>query len=86
MIKDLEISDWEPAEIAVMIEEQISSLVPNWESQTMVATNYEEEEEDDMIINQPFYASSSCSSSQASLLPLNSPKSLPVDPVWIQGK
>ena len=30
MVKELEITDWEPLEIAEMIEQEISSLVPNW--------------------------------------------------------
>lgn len=32
MVKELEIiSDWDPLEIAVMIEKEISSLIPDWE-------------------------------------------------------
>ncbi|KAE8663200.1 putative serine/threonine-protein kinase WNK5 [Hibiscus syriacus] len=30
MVKELEINDWEPLEIADMIEEEISSLIPTW--------------------------------------------------------
>ncbi|KAK2647511.1 hypothetical protein Ddye_015000 [Dipteronia dyeriana] len=33
MVKELEITDWEPMEISEMIEEEISSLVPNWMEQ-----------------------------------------------------
>ncbi|PON94424.1 Serine/threonine protein kinase [Trema orientale] len=80
MVKELEISDWEPSEIAEMIEKQISSLVPSWKGwcsprlerdRLQHSFSYEEEEEeDDDIANRPFY-SSSCSSSQNSLLALN---------------
>lgn len=30
MVRDLDITDWEPREIADMIEEEISALVPGW--------------------------------------------------------
>lgn len=30
MVKELEITDWDPLEIAAMIENEISLLVPNW--------------------------------------------------------
>lgn len=30
MVKELEITDWEPFEIADMIDEEISALIPNW--------------------------------------------------------
>ncbi|XP_044472960.1 probable serine/threonine-protein kinase WNK5 [Mangifera indica] len=80
MVKELEIIDWEPLEIAEMIEEEISSLVPNWKEYCgspkfhhQHSFNYEEEEEDDddddaVIHGQhPFYSNSSYSSSHASL-------------------
>ena len=104
MVKELEISDWEPSEIAEMIEEQISSLVPSWKDWgsprleqdcLQHSFSYEEEEEeeeddDDDIAKRPFY-SASCSSSQNSLLALNSSHFLCgnnltfVDRNWIQG-
>lgn len=57
MVKELEITDWEPVEIAKMIDGEISSLVPGW--------RYEEEEDNE---NPHFNSSSShSSSSQASL-------------------
>lgn len=53
MVKELEITDWEPLEIAKMIDGAISSLVPGWK--------YEEDDE-------TYHASSShSSSSHASL-------------------
>ncbi|XVE84354.1 hypothetical protein DITRI_Ditri17bG0005800 [Diplodiscus trichospermus] len=75
MVKELEINDWEPFEIADMIEEEISSLVPTWKdwgsSQVhhQKSFKYEDEEEDDDHngICHPFYATSSRSSSQVSL-------------------
>lgn len=80
MVKELEISDWEPPEIAEMIEEQIYSLVPSWKEwgsprseqdlHEQISFSYGEEEDDnDDINNRPFY-SSSCSSSHNSLLAL----------------
>ncbi|KAH9610389.1 hypothetical protein KSS87_023626 [Heliosperma pusillum] len=32
MVKELDITDWEPQEIAEMIEEELSSLVPEWKA------------------------------------------------------
>lgn len=68
MVKELEISDWEPLEIAGMIEEEISYLVPTWKDwgssqyHNQHSFSYEEEEDDDGT-HHPFYSSSSCSSS-----------------------
>ncbi|OMO94524.1 hypothetical protein CCACVL1_05944 [Corchorus capsularis] len=75
MVKELEINDWEPLEIAEMIEEEISSLVPTWKdwgsSQVHLQHSFKYEDEDDDDdnhgIHHPFYASSSHSSSQVSL-------------------
>lgn len=76
MVKELEITDWEPLEIAEMIEEEISNLVPNWKqhvSQRFLhhqhSFYYSEngENDDENQIHHPFYASSSHSSSYASL-------------------
>ncbi|KAJ4822481.1 putative serine/threonine-protein kinase wnk5 [Turnera subulata] len=83
MVKELEISEWEPMEIAEMIEEQISSLVPGWKEygfskvhhHQQYSFSYEEDEDDDENFNathHPFYSTSSHSSSQASLLAFNS--------------
>ena len=74
MVKELEISDWEPLEIAEMIEDEISSLVPTWKDwgsslqpHHQHSFNFEEEEDDDASTHHPFYSSSSPSSSQACL-------------------
>ncbi|XP_068318342.1 probable serine/threonine-protein kinase WNK5 isoform X1 [Pyrus communis] len=76
MVKELEISDWEPPEIAGMIEKEIFSLIPGrtkWGSPHgyhphQHSFNYEEEDDDDGGVNHhPFYSFSLCSSSQNSL-------------------
>lgn len=75
MVKELEITDWDPIEIAEMIEEEIVSLVPTWKKQSLPFNgynrregfNYEEEAEAEGTIHHPFYASSLHSSSQVSL-------------------
>ncbi|XVF65931.1 hypothetical protein PTKIN_Ptkin09bG0290600 [Pterospermum kingtungense] len=76
MVKELEITDWEPLEIAEMIEEEISSLVPTWKdwgsSQVhhQHSFKYEDDHDDDdhnNDVHHPFYATSSRSSSQVSL-------------------
>lgn len=68
MVKELEITDWEPFEIADMIDGEISALVPQWKKWDMpqqhhYAFDYQEEDEGH---NHPFLSFSSCSSSQAS--------------------
>lgn len=73
MVKELDIDDWEPLEIADMIEEEISSLVPTWKdwgsSQVhhQHSFKYEEDDEDDdqNEIRYPFYATFSHSSYEA---------------------
>ncbi|KAL4312787.1 hypothetical protein GQ457_01G035660 [Hibiscus cannabinus] len=78
MVKELEIDDWEPLEIADMIEEEISSLIPTWKDwgSSLVhhqhTFKYEGDEDDDddddhNRISHPSYAASSRSSSQVSL-------------------
>lgn len=64
MVKELEITDWEPVEIAKMIDGEISSLLPGW--------RHEEDDENPHDHHRhrttPFHSSSShSSSSQASL-------------------
>jgi WNK lysine deficient protein kinase len=64
MVKELEITDWEPLEIADMIEGEISSLLPN--SNWAHHPNHDQND-----LSRPFNSSfSSCSSSQTSLLAL----------------
>ncbi|KAJ6365780.1 hypothetical protein OIU76_030539 [Salix suchowensis] len=80
MVKELEITDWEPFEIADMIEEQISSLIPGWKQCSSSQFHHPQHcfsyEDDDDDHNDgprhPFYANSSHSSSHASLLAFNS--------------
>ncbi|XVE80761.1 hypothetical protein DITRI_Ditri15bG0006200 [Diplodiscus trichospermus] len=75
MVKELEIDDWEPLEIADMIEQEISSLVPTWKDWGTSQVHhqhtfkYEDDDEDDDHngIHHPFYSTSSNSSSQVSL-------------------
>ncbi|RDX60634.1 putative serine/threonine-protein kinase WNK5, partial [Mucuna pruriens] len=71
MVKELEISYLEPLEIAEMIEEEISALVPTWRewgtSKYQRQHSYNYEEEYDMSNNHPFFSPSSRSSSHGSL-------------------
>ncbi|KAJ9694155.1 hypothetical protein PVL29_009910 [Vitis rotundifolia] len=71
MVRELEITDWEPFEIAKMIEEEIFALVPSWKQWTSPENHqhsfvYEEEEEedddDDDKTYHPFYCYASESS------------------------
>ncbi|XP_050214791.1 probable serine/threonine-protein kinase WNK5 [Mercurialis annua] len=82
MVKELDITDWEPLEIAEMIEEQITSLIPSsqdllFSSQgqqyhRQISFNYDDDDENDDEVHHPFRSVSSRSSSQASLLALSS--------------
>lgn len=83
MVKELEIRDWDPLDIAEMIDEEISGLVPSWnnrESNYLVDKNLhqqhsfnyddDDDEEDDIDggrTHHPFYSPSSHHSSCASL-------------------
>lgn len=84
MVKELEITDWEPFEIAEMIDEEISVLVPQWKkrewphSEAYHTFNYEEDEDG---YHHPLYSFPSCSSSQASL-----PGLITHDQDWLQGQ
>lgn len=77
MVRELEISDREPIEIAKMIEEEISTLVPTWKRSSLPLKNHHnsfsyEDDDDDEETRPPFHTSSSCSSSHASLPSFNS--------------
>lgn len=67
MVKELEITDWEPFEIAEMIDGEISAIVPHWKkwdlshSEAYHTFNYKDHDDDAL------YSVSSCSSSQVSL-------------------
>lgn len=68
MVKELEITDWEPFEIADMIDEEISALIPNWKKQGQPESDHwEHHQEDDDGHHHLLYSFSSCSSSQVSL-------------------
>ncbi|XP_042489119.1 probable serine/threonine-protein kinase WNK4 [Macadamia integrifolia] len=70
MVKELEIIDRDPSEIAEVIEEEISALVPKWnphQDHAQHTFNYHDDEDGDGPPHHPFYSSSSASSSQASL-------------------
>ncbi|KAJ4845912.1 Serine/threonine-protein kinase wnk4 [Turnera subulata] len=68
MVKELDIDDWEPIEIAEMINGEISALVPSWKQWELPHIEehhtYDYQEDDG---NHPFYSSASCSPSHASL-------------------
>ncbi|KAG2672906.1 hypothetical protein I3760_13G063400 [Carya illinoinensis] len=73
MVKELEIADWEPFEIAYMIEGEISALVPHWKRwdlshpEAYHTFNYQDEEnDDDGDPHHPFRSFSSHSSSDGS--------------------
>lgn len=83
MVNELEISDWDPLEIAMMIKKEISTLIPNWEVWNLPKNhhqhsfNYEEDDDDNdndndddeniNVIPHPFYSCSSHESSSNSL-------------------
>ncbi|XP_009597550.1 putative serine/threonine-protein kinase WNK5 isoform X1 [Nicotiana tabacum] len=73
MVKELDITDWDPLQIADMIDEEIFALIPQWKNSQDSVQNYEEQhsfnyvEDDDENHRNPFYYISSHSSSQLSL-------------------
>ncbi|KAK4478404.1 hypothetical protein RD792_013873 [Penstemon davidsonii] len=81
MVMELQIKDWEPFEIADMIDEEISILVPSWKHPSSPQTHqqhsfnyFDDDDNDDNSLHHPLYSTSSISSSQASLpglFPLN---------------
>ncbi|KAL6952763.1 Serine/threonine-protein kinase wnk4, partial [Sarracenia purpurea var. burkii] len=70
MVKELEITDWEPVEIAEMIDGEISALIPHWKEQGQPRLDHchipDYQEADDGHHHFP-YSFSSCSSSQVSV-------------------
>nr|XP_027071297.1 probable serine/threonine-protein kinase WNK5 isoform X1 [Coffea arabica] len=89
MVKELEITDWKPIEIAEMIDEEISALVPSWKGcprgfhqQRQHSFRYDQEDDDDHHSTlPPFYSLSSQHSSSQASLPGLFPSGLPD---WIQ--
>ncbi|KAK1577882.1 hypothetical protein Q3G72_025650 [Acer saccharum] len=70
MVKELELADWEPSEIAEMIDGEISAIVPHWKKLNLPHSeanyhtfNYQEDDDHD----RPLCSFSSSSSSQVSL-------------------
>ncbi|PON37669.1 Serine/threonine protein kinase [Parasponia andersonii] len=66
MVKELEITAWEPFEIAEMIQGEISALIPHWREEKYDIINYQDNDDHDGP-HYPLYSFSSSSSSQASL-------------------
>ncbi|XAR68724.1 Non-specific serine/threonine protein kinase [Bertholletia excelsa] len=72
MVRELEIEDWDPLEIAQMIEEEISALVPSWKkgasglNHNQHSFNFgDDEDDDDESTHHPCYSYSSHSSFQS---------------------
>lgn len=88
MVKELELDHWEPFEIAEMIDEEISALVPDWRAEAYHTYNYKD---DDDGPHHPFYYFSSCSSSPASRSGSGSIATHKIDKMangcwdWLQG-
>lgn len=83
MVKELEISDWEPFEIAEMIQGEISALIPHHDT-----FNYQDDDDENDGTHHPLYSFSSSSSSQASMSGLITSHGVdnianPCD--WLQG-
>lgn len=82
MVKELDITDWTPSEIADMIEGEVSGLLPHGEkyahSQPSQYQLHDFHECQDS--HGPFYASTSCSSSQVSLLGLMTSEGMGTNP------
>ncbi|XP_017247573.1 probable serine/threonine-protein kinase WNK5 isoform X2 [Daucus carota subsp. sativus] len=71
MVKELEITDWDSNEIAEMIDEEISALLPNWKESDVVQNlhhqqqsfNYDNDDEDgDFLLNDDASSQSSLAS------------------------
>ncbi|CAN4098673.1 unnamed protein product [Withania somnifera] len=91
MVKELEIRDWKPREIANMIDGEISGLVPQWkkwnqfESADHHVLSYKDDDNDH---HNPFRGFSSSSSSQVSLSGLLSSQEMDTntnDRCWVHG-
>ncbi|KAF8394835.1 hypothetical protein HHK36_018772 [Tetracentron sinense] len=67
MVKELEITDREPFEIAEVIEDEITALVPRWKERDLPHHHsFSYQDDDDHELDHLLYSCSSCSSSQAS--------------------
>lgn len=92
MVKELEIADWEPLEIAYMIEGEISALVPHWKrwdlsrAEAYHTSNYRDEDNnDDGRTHHPFRSFSSHSSSDGSASVLMRINEIADRRGWLQG-
>ncbi|XP_024975439.1 probable serine/threonine-protein kinase WNK4 isoform X1 [Cynara cardunculus var. scolymus] len=77
MVKELEITDWEPSDIAGMIDGEISALMPTWNDNphrpdNSQIVNLNQDEDDDH--HHPFRSLSSSSSSQLSFSGMATPQ------------
>lgn len=85
MVKELEIMDWQPSEIANMIDGEISGLIPDWKAENphsahLHVLNYQEDDYDHQNLFSP------SSSSQVSALgSFASHRTAEAKPNWIQG-
>lgn len=84
MVKELEIMDWRPSEIANMIDGEISGLVPDWKAENPQSShlhvlNYQEDDYDHHNLFSP------SSSSQVSTLGLVASHRTDAKPHWLQG-
>lgn len=94
MVRELDITDWEPHEIADMIEEEISNLIPGWKdldspkSQQQHSFDFNEDDDEN---GPPFPSSCSpshgspCGSSKSCEVLCNHEIPLNVNHDWIQG-
>lgn len=93
MVKELEITDGDPHQIAEMIDKEISALVPNWkewdseQDNQAHSFNFQDDDENNDydldIVHHPFHSFSSCSSSQSTLSGLISS---PGAQYWVQDE
>ncbi|XP_071721287.1 probable serine/threonine-protein kinase WNK4 isoform X2 [Rutidosis leptorrhynchoides] len=81
MVKELEITDWEPSDIAGMIEGEISGLVPNWSGDPFKLNRIEDEED---YHNHSLHSLSSTSSSHLSFSGINTSQQMVSGGDWLQ--
>jgi len=94
MVNELDLIDWEPGEIAEVIEEEISALIPGWKDsgspEVLRQHSFDYDEDDDE--NHPPHVS--CSPSNESLRGISDSsvalfcheRALDLNHDWLQGK
>lgn len=82
MVKELEITDWRPSEIANMIDGEISGLVPDWKADHPYVLNYPE---DDYDHHNLFSPSSSSQVSALGSIASHRMDTRPQGSHWLQG-